>query len=73
MGQKPIDHAIGEWIIDKLRRHEEVDLMPFGHLLVKHQPQTRKDHREGGWSLIPPKDEIEFVHSRNEEKGGSTT
>lgn len=72
MGQKPIDHAIGEWIIDKLRRHEEVDLMPFGHLRVKHQPQTRKDHPEGGWSLIPPTDEIEFVPSGSDAKNEST-
>lgn len=72
MGQKPIDHAIGESIIDKLRRHEEVDLMPFGHLRVKHQPQTRKDHPEGGWSLIPPADEIEFVPSGSDAKSEST-
>lgn len=73
MGQKAIDHAIGEWIIDKLRRHEEVDLTPFGKLRVKHQPQTRKDHPDGGWSLLPPKDEIEFIHSMQDNKGEPTS
>jgi nucleoid DNA-binding protein len=72
MAQKPIDHAIGEWIIDKLRRHEEANLAPIGHFRVKHQPQTRKDHPEGGWSLIPPKDEIDFVPADQESEGKST-
>ncbi|MDR9388099.1 MAG: hypothetical protein RI513_03760 [Balneolaceae bacterium] len=73
MGQKPIDQAIGEWIIDKLRRHEEVDLTPLGRFRVKHQPQTRKDHPEGGWSLVPPKDEIEFVQSTKDDNGEPTS